>query len=387
MIDESYREFAATDRQSEVLDAVIKCGSNRKAAELLGVTRRTVDQSINRIKKTAANRGHSPDHDMTHTTPSGFGIKRHSRNYDADGNLRQEWVISTPNAQQQLDDMKAVVESMKDDIPKSPPNTPPITGNEKLCNLFNITDYHLGMNAWGEETGADWDLKIAEDLLVKWFAAAIHGAPQADTAVFHQGGDFLHWDDAQAPITPFSGNVLDGDSRTQKVVRVAIKVLRRVTKMLLESHKHVHIVMAEGNHDPASSIWLREMFAALYEDEPRITVDLSPDPYYCFEFGKTSLFFHHGHKRKIDNIDAVFAAKFREVFGRTVHSYGHMGHLHKKAVIESNLMEITQHRTLASPDSYATRGGWISGRSASHMTYHCEYGFVGSGCITPEMLK
>jgi hypothetical protein len=204
--------------------------------------------------------------------------------------------------------------------------------------------------------------------------------------VFAQLGDFLHWDDARVPITPAHSNVLDGDTRTQKVVRVAIRVLRRVTRMLLQTHEHVHLIMAEGNHDPASSIWLRELFHALYDDEPRITVDLNPDPYYGYEHGRTALFFHHGHKRKPAAIDTVFTAKFAEMFGRTIHRYAHTGHLHADMLKETNLMTVEQHRTLASPDSYATRGGWISGRSAKRITYHSEYGEVGRETITPEMV-
>ena len=126
---------------------------------------------------------------------------------------------------------------------------------------------------------------------------------------------------------------------------------------------------------------------ALYEDEPRVTVDQSVDPYYCFEWGNTSLFFHHGHKKKLTSIDDVFVAKFREVFGRTKHSYAHMGHLHHRHELESNLMVVTQHRTLAAADAYASRGGWISGREAQIMTYHKEYGEVGRMMVSPEMVQ
>ena len=47
-----------------------------------------------------------------------------------------------------------------------------------------------------------------------------------------------------------------------------------------------------------------------------------------------------------------------------------MGHLHSVDVKENNLMIVEQHRTLAAPDAYAARGGWISGRDAKVITYH-----------------
>ena len=83
-------------------------------------------------------------------------------------------------------------------------------------------------------------------------------------------------------------------------------------------------------------------------------------------------------------MDAVFAAKFREVFGRTRHSYGHMGHLHTSEVRESPLMIVERHRTLAAKDAYASRHGYVAGRSASAITYHREYGDVGRVVIPPE---
>ena len=126
------------------------------------------------------------------------------------------------------------------------------------------------------------------------------------------------------------------------------------------------------------------MLCALYEDEPRITIDRSPDVYYCYEHGLTSVFAHHGHKAKFDNLDAVLTAKFREVFGRTKYSYVHVGHYHHNRLKESALMTVEQHRTLAAPDAYASRGGYISGRDAKVITYHKRFGEIGRISLSPE---
>jgi hypothetical protein len=380
MIDEKYREFAQSPAQNKHLDAVIKAGSNNKAAELLSVNRRSVDKVMAGIKAR---------YDEYHgiTAPDGYMVKGTSTLLGPDGQKKLQWIKTSTSSQEQIEQMRVVVEAMKEDVePCNAVQWHKNYSNEALCNTFILTDYHLGMRAWGDETGADWDLGIAEKLLINWFAMAIELAPKADTAILAQLGDFLHWDGLEA-VTPIHRNILEGDTRKDKLIEVAIKVLRKVTHMLLQTHEHVHLIMAEGNHDLDGSAWLRQLFAALYDSEPRITVDTSPQPYYCYEHGKTSIFFHHGHKRKPNNIDTVFAAKFREVFGRTEHSFGHMGHLHNNKVVESNLMEIEQHRTLASPDSYATRGGWVSGRSAKVITYHEEYGEVGRLSITPEMVS
>lgn len=302
------------------------------------------------------------------------------------GETMLEWQIRDKSMVARIASARAAIDSMKDEIKPVKLVKPPKSACENLLNLYVVTDYHIGMLAWGEECGEDWDVAIAEDLLVRWFEYTIARSPDAEHAVFAQLGDFLHFDGLDS-ITPTSGHLLDSDTRFQRVVRIAIRVLRRVISLLLQKHKTVHVIMAEGNHDLASSAWLREMFSVLYENEPRITVDDSPDPYYCVEWGKTSLFFHHGHKKKMAASDSVFAAKFRVVWGRTKYSYAHFGHLHHVEMKETNLMVIEQHRTLAAKDAYASRGGWMSGRESSVITYHKDYGYSGRIVATPEMVQ
>lgn len=381
MIDESYREFAKTPVQSNYLTAVIKYGSNNKASKQLGVSRRSVDASINRIKKAYEKYHGLNSHGDLATT----GTSTLERVPD-DPDVLVRWVKRNKSAQKQLEAMRIAIDEMKEDIePCKPEPAPGLKLPDQLLNQFTLTDYHLGMKCWGEECGQDWDLEIAEDLLVKWFVYAIETAPKAKTALLAQLGDFLHWDGLEA-VTPTARNILDADTRFQKVVRVAIRVLRRIIQMLLLTHGHVHLVMAEGNHDPASSAWLRECLAALYDNEPRLTIDVSPNPYYCYQHGRTALFYHHGHKRNMSTIDRVFVGMFREEYGNTDHAYAHTGHFHHLKAIESELMEVEQHPTLASNDAYNARAGYISGRSAKRITYHKEYGWSGSEKITPEML-
>jgi hypothetical protein len=384
MVDDKLKQYA-TPRQIEILEAIERTGSQRAAAKELGLARGTIFNLVQSAKKRAAKSGHSPEHDMTHTVPDGFLVKGVSTMYAKDGSIAAQWVKSSIDRERQEAIMRAAVDAMVEDIRPAAPVAPPELVLDKLLNCYVITDYHLGAKAWAEETGASWDLHIAEDMLVQWFSAAIAQSPASHTAVLVNLGDLMHWDGIEA-VTPTSKHTLDADTRFQKLVRVTIAVLRRVVSMLLQKHQHVHFLMAEGNHDLASSAWLRELFAALYIDEPRVTVETRPDPYYCIEHGKTALFFHHGHKKRFDSLETVFVAKFREVYGRTKYAYAHTGHLHHNVVKETNTMTLEQHRTLAAPDSHASRGGWMSGRDAKVVTYHKDFGEVGRISISPEMI-
>ena len=316
---------------------------------------------------------------------SGHVVKGESALVDADGRVTVKWVKTNIEAAAAQEAMQAVADAFRADLPRAEPVPAPVASNADLLNQFTITDVHFGMLAWHEETGADYDIGIAEKLLVDWFSAAIDLAPDAHTAVLAQLGDLLHHDGHES-VTPAHRNVLDADSRLQKVIRVVIRTVRRVIAMLLEKHQRVHIIMADANHDPASGAWLREMFAAFYDDEPRVTVDATASTYYCFEWGETSLFYHHGHRRKVADVDSVFAGKWREVYGRTRFSYAHMGHQHSDELKTTNLMKVEQHETLAAPDAYAANGGWLSGRSAKVITYSKRRGEVFRSTLSAEMV-
>jgi hypothetical protein len=384
MISEDLKQFG-TERQIEFIDAINKYGSIRKAAERLQITAGTIQNGIDRVKRKAAIRGYSPQNDMVHIVPDPFVVRGTSTLYK-DGVAKIQWVKTRLEDDKLQEIMRQSIDAMKEEIPRLTALPAPPLSNDNLLNCYVITDYHLGMLSWDEETGENWDVAIAESLVVKWFEQAIAQSPNADTAVFAQLSDFLHFDGMDA-VTPASKHLLDVDTRFAKLVRSAIRVLRTIIDMLLAKHQKLHIIMADANHDPVSQIWLREWFSVLYENEPRVTVDKSPNPYNAYEFGNVALFFHHGHKRKVANVSEVFAGQFREMFGRTKYAYAHMGHMHHLDIKENNLMIVEQHRTLAPGDAYSARGGWLSGRDAKVISYDRRYGEVSRLTINSDMLR
>src|ERR1039457_69485 len=116
----------------------------------------------------------------------------------------------------------------------------------------------------------------------------VTGSAPAAVGFVNQLGDWMHYDSMQA-VTPLHGNILDADGRFSKMVGVAIRVLRRVIDMALLKHDKVIVLVAEGNHDMASSVWLRHMFKVLYENEPTTDIIDSELPYYAYQHRNTIL--------------------------------------------------------------------------------------------------
>ena len=391
-ITEALKAWATPD-QSRYIDACIESGGNmREAARKLGVHHSTVQYSLKRCVQKATLSGYNPEHRMETPVADGFLVRRRSEYFSIDPTtgkpvLRGFWQIAGADHERQEEILREAFEAMADELPRlAPIPAPELDAKaEKLCNVFTITDFHMGMLAWHKEGGEDWDLKIAEDTLYRFFAQMIMGAPRAKVAVINQLGDFLHQDGMIAE-TPTSGNALDSDTRFPKIVQAAVRSLRRVVQMALETHDEVHIVMAEGNHDIVSSIWLRAMFSALYENEPRVTVNESELPYYAFQWGTTLLGFHHGHLAKNSSLPAIFSEQFRRLWGKTDRCHIHTGHRHHMDFKEYPGAKVFQHPTMTARDAFSARGGWLSERQGLCMTYHLDYGHVGTNVVTPEML-
>ncbi len=374
-----------TPGQAKVIEAIIKANGNiSEASRSMGINRSSVQLQLARAKVRAALAGHAPGHFDDGVAP-GYRMGKVTIQRGP-GGVERVWERQHPEADALLEALKAAVAAMCEEITPEPPVTAPAAPMGDLLAVYTLTDAHIGMLAWHREGGADWDLRIAEDTIVGCFTETVRQMPATGQAILSQLGDLLHYDGLSA-VTPTSGHILDADGRFTKMVEVAVRVIRRIVAMLLAKHERVHLVLAEGNHDMASSVWLRTMFKALYELEPRITVDDSALPYYAFEFGSVMQIFHHSHLKKNEQLPLLVAAQFPEMWGRTRHRYIHTGNLHHHWEKEFSGVTVIQHQTLAARDAYAARGGWIANRAMDAITYHRNFGQVGRVIVNPEMLQ
>lgn len=348
--------------------------SNSDIARQLNCDRRGVDRMIKRHD--------SPTTELD-AVPAGYLLRGTSTLVNKDGQIINQWIKTARDPDQIQAMMEASIRAALADMPPLPPTRPPEATLSDLCTLYTLTDCHVGMLAWGKETGEPWNLDIAERCLIDAFTRLVLSSPPSTQCIVNQLGDFLHFD-SMKPITPEHGHLLDADSRFQKMVWVAVRIIRRVIEVALLHHKEVWVKLNEGNHDPSASVWLRVMFAQLYENNPRVHVEQSPLPYVVHQHGKTLLGFHHGHLAKKVNLPQIFSARFRKQWGECPHVYIHTGHLHCVDEKEYPGAIVQQHPTLAAPDAYAARSGYISKRQATAITYHIETGEYCRHTVMPQ---
>lgn len=382
--DEKLIDFA-TKRQAECLRAYWEHGTFKKAALALGVDQRAVWGAVRAVKEKAAKGGYAPGHFGAGVAP-GYQMGKVTVQRGADGAVERVWERQHPKVEDMRDAIAAMVEAAKDELPRVLPTPGPGHTESKLCNVFTLTDAHIGALAWHKEGGADWDLRIAESTILAAFKHMIDSAPRGRLGVVAFLGDLMHQDSNKA-VTPAHGHLLDADSRPRKTVAAVIRIMRAIVAMALEVHDEVHVVCGEGNHDEyTSGTMLPEFFTVLFENEPRVTVNDAVLPYYVHQWGSVMLAWHHGHKRAPGQMPLYFATAHARMWGDTVKRYCHLGHRHHVEEKEHSGMKTVQHSTLAARDAHASRGGWFSERQALRITYHQEFGEVSRETVTPEML-
>jgi hypothetical protein len=379
--DPQLLEYCESDKQKEYISAWIEFGTSAAAAKELGCNDYNVRACKKLVESNAAKKGwqKSDNH-----IPDGYKLKGKSTLLDSDGNAKIQWVKTEVDKERQEEMMRELCDNLKENIKPWPVVKAPKKVNADLCSVYTITDYHIGAYSWNEETGADWDIKIAEDTLYKAFGDMINGTPDSEQAVFVQMGDFLHWDGLTS-VTPLNRHVLDSDGRYPKLVQVAVETCVRAVEMLLHKHKHVHVVMCEGNHDLTGSVWLQAIMKMAFKKNKRVTVDDSVFPYYSFTWGNVFLGWHHGHLTKIRGLAGKFFSepRFRGQMANTEHIYISTGHYHTKEVVEVSGVVIERHPTLNARDAYGARGFEHSQRGALAITYDKEKGEISRVTVTP----
>lgn len=281
--------------------------------------------------------------------------------------------------------LEEAVEALKAELPRYKPIKAPRACDESLMVQYPVGDHHMGMLAWEEEVGRDYDLEISERLLVGAFKYLIDHAPAAKIGLLTFLGDFLHYDGFDS-VTPTSKHQLDTDSRFPKIVRAAIRSIRTSINLALAKHEKVHVILEGGNHDPATTIWLMELLACVYENEPRVTIDTSPSRYHYYRFGENLLGTHHGDKAKPDKLPGIMACDRKEDWGQTTYRYFWTCHLHKDAVVDCNGCRVETVRILAGQDAYAHQLGYRTPSDMKAIVYHKEFGEVSRNIVNPRML-
>jgi len=369
-----------TENQKKALEAVEKYGSIARAAKALDRDKRNFHRLVNRAKQAQARQGYAPEHDMVKTCPDGYFVKGVSTLYTngEDGTqISAQWVKTQADAQRQAEIVQELVDAWCEEAKGKikPVKVKQVEHDADLLTIYPLGDPHFGMYAWGEETGKDFDLDIAEAQLFAAIDYLVDRSPASKRGVLCNLGDMFHSDNMDG-VTARSGHSLDMDGRLQKVIQVGVRALRRCIHRMLEKHETVEVVNAPGNHDHVLALALNVMMANIYENEPRVTVHSAPTMRHYIQHGKVLIGVVHGHQTRDNDLGAIMATEKAAEWGETEYRYFYRGHHHQDKVTELRGCKVEQFRTLAPKDAYAAGGGYLSGQDMKAIVHHSKHGEI-----------
>ncbi len=365
-----YEEFLpfATESQAEKIYALMEHGTQKKAAEALGINNRTLERSLQAIRVKASQ------------MPSNHMITNTSIMTDAEGNVKLKWQktksqINPEEAQESYREaMNSFLEGFRGKI--KPRKFRKAKFDENLLTAIIVGDGHFGLLAWEENTGVEnYDAKIAERDTVNAFEYLIGTAPQSAVGLIYNVGDLFHCNGIK-PFTPESGNLLDTDGRMSKTIDHAMRAFRYAVDRALQKFPEVWVINQRGNHDPDGGMWFNKMMKLAYENEPRIRIFDNEQKMINFIWGEVLVSTHHGDRINFRRWYDALTRDYREMWGQSKFTYGWQGHLHheKKEEIGGAIFEIFP--SLAAPDNWHVSSGYGAGRTMTSITLHKQFGEV-----------
>jgi len=357
------------EKLREAVTAYAEHRGEHAAAASLGIPRGTLSHRL----REAARRGIAPGHFEQGTAP-GFVMGKVTVQRGPDGSVERTWERQSPDGQGAYEALAAAIGSMASDH-LVPLVAAPKHYDADLLTVIPMGDPHFGLLTWSKEVGEDFDLKIAEELTFAAVDRLCALTPSSETALLLNLGDFYHADNS-SNRTPQSGNSLDVDGRFQLIAQVGLRAMARCIRRLLEKHGKVIVRNNRGNHDPHQAYMLSLALDALFSENPRVTVEMTPASFYYYRFGKTLIGSTHGDGAKLADLPLIMASDAPHDWAAATWRVWHCGHFHHDQLKEHPGCTVETHRTLAAGDAWHRHSGYRSGRDMKAIIYHREFGEV-----------
>ncbi|MCZ4270872.1 hypothetical protein [Maritalea porphyrae] len=309
--------------------------------------------------------------------PDGHALKGVSALVDENGIVKQQWFKTDRKAEIALSVIEAAKEAMSELTATSPLIDPPKLVDSDYVSVIPLVDWHIGLMAWAEETGENYDLKIAENVIMDAMQRVMALTPNSKECVILGLGDMLH-SDGFDPVTSRSKNILDVDGRWPKVLKTAIRMIRATIDLALQKHEIVHVRILPGNHDDESAVAISTALSLFYENQERVHFDDGVSRYWWKRFGKVFMGATHGDKTKMKDLPLVMACDNPHDWAASTYKRVWTGHIHHESKIEEGGVIVTSMRSPVAKDAYHSFSKYRSGRSVYTETFNINGSMAGT---------
>jgi hypothetical protein len=321
--------------------------------------------------KAACKRGHAFTDENTYRNPVGYRICKTCVRLQ---NARRKGAAPVPRPEvtpEIVEDAEALRDAILADIRTAAKATTPLPPHRPATDLLleiAPVDSHLGLLAWGDETGeGHYDLAIAARLYRQAVEGLLARAERDRPAqiLFRVGDDLLHVDGQDNETTAGTPQSVDG--RFAKVFRMGVSCVAHAIRRCA-ALAPTHVVIVPGNHDTEATFALGEVIAAMFADDARVTVAPTLTPRQYFEWGTVMLCLAHGHNETPNTLPLLMASEEPAMWARTSVRECHLGHLHRKrqmAADEFNGVRVRWLPTFRVADSWHAGKGYVGAQRAT----------------------
>ena len=277
-----------------------------------------------------------------------------------------------------------VIEEMIKDAKKFAPKYPTIKYNkhkDEMLYEIAMPDIHFGRLTWHEESGDDFDIKIARNIVKTILSKLLQytNTFEIGKILLPLGNDLFNVNNKAN--TTVRGTPQQEDTRWQKTFRAGRML---VTEMIdaCTSIAPTDVLFIPGNHDEEKIFYLGDALECWYHNNKNVNIDNTARSRKYYNFGKVLLGFTHGDTTSIKKLPNLMQFEVPQLWGNSLYREWHTGDKHHKTdfvleVDEQIGIVIRILRSLVPADAWTFNHGFIGAQRASEaFLWHPENGLI-----------
>jgi hypothetical protein len=276
------------------------------------------------------------------------------------------------------------IEDMIQDAKEFAPRYPKIKytpRKDKMLYEIAMPDIHFGRLTWHEESGQDFDIKIAESVVRETLQQLLQYSKNFEIGkiLFPLGNDFFNSNNKSN--TTVNGTLQQEDTRWQKTFRAGRRLATEMIDACAEIAP-VDVLFVLGNHSEEKEFYLGDALECWYHNNKNVQIDNGAMSRKYYSFGKVLLGFTHGNTEATKKLPNLMQFEVPKLWGDSIYREWHTGDKHHKMdfvleVDEQVGIVIRILRSLVPADAWTFSHGFVgSQRAAEAFLWHPESGLI-----------
>lgn len=246
---------------------------------------------------------------------------------------------------------------------------------------IDMPDLHFGKLTWAEESGENYDIKIAQRMALDAIDKLLSFSKmhKIERFLFPFGNDFFNVDNKQETTT--GGTPQQEDTRWQKTFMAGQTLVVNIIDSLA-SIAPVDVLVIPGNHDETRTFYLGATLAAWYRNNKNVTVNNEARKRKYYTFGNVLIGLTHGYHEKIAKLPFIMPVEVPQLWAASKVREWHLGDKHHKKDMlyrteDNNGVTIRILRSLSATDTWHFDNGFIGApRAAEAFLWHPSEGLI-----------